>query len=89
MNIWSRVFCNVILFIFVIISPWWLGASLSLYLFFLFDKYYELIFLGLLYDVLYGIPSGGSPVNRLTFFLSFIFLYIILNSFKRYLRFYV
>lgn len=87
--IWNRIFCGIVLFIVAIVSPWWLGVTLALYFFFIFNSYYELIFLGLLFDILYGFRIGESMARRLTFFLASIFLFIVLSSFKKYLRFYV
>ena len=89
MNIYNRVLCDFALFISAVIFPWWVAAAAGVYFFFRFSGYYELIFLGLFLDLLYGISAGPGTVNRPIVFIIAFLLYIILSGFKKYLRFYV
>ena len=83
---WNRVFCDAVLFASVLILPWWIPAALSFYFFFIFDSYYEPAFLGLLFDILYGVDTSRFGADKPVIFIATILFYIILNSFKKYLR---
>ena len=69
------------LYVSAVTFPWWVTFALAFCLFAIFDRYYELIFLGLLFDILYG--------DRFIISIITILLYIVLNSFKKYIRSYV
>jgi hypothetical protein len=88
MKIWNRTFWDVVLFFSVIIMPGWLTVVASLCLFFAFDSYYEIIFIGLYLDILYGIGVGLSMRPIPVLFLSVSFLFVILTALKKHLRSY-
>ncbi len=79
MNIYDRVSFAILLFIVALLLPWWLPFVAAIYLFFILDNYYEIIGLGLVFDILYG-------TGRMLFFVTSILLYIILRYIKKYLR---
>ncbi len=86
MNIWNRIFFDLILFISIMVLPWWLSFFLSVYLFFIFNRYVELIFAGLLFDVLYSIEIDGFKTVWPFLLMLSIVLYISLTYLKKYLR---
>ncbi len=79
MNIWNRTSSDIILFVLAVVLPWWASSFLAVYLFFLIDYYYEIIFLGLIFDILYG-------TDRPIIFITAVLLYIVLSYSKKYLR---
>lgn len=54
MKIWQRILLFVVVYIFVLVLPWWLTAlvlaGLTIYL----PLYAEILFFGFLYDILYA-----------------------------------
>jgi hypothetical protein len=66
--------------------PWYLTVSVMLAGFFYFDKYYEGILIGLIYDSLYFTASSGSDVP-VVFFGSiavFFLFYFIRPHLRKY-----
>lgn len=76
----GRVFINVIMVMFILITPWWVYSSALLFLIFYFNSYYEAIFLGIFIDALYG------PSVILDFPLFFTFSTVILFLGARVIR---
>jgi hypothetical protein len=68
----ARVVINVIMIMFILLTPWWVYSSALLFFIFYFKLYYEAIFLGLFIDALYG------PSVILDFPLFFTFSVVIL-----------
>lgn len=50
----GRPVVTVLLFFFVMFTPWWLYTGLILFFIFYFTPYYEAIFIGFFIDALYG-----------------------------------
>ena len=84
----NRFLIDIVLLGAVILLPWWLVTSLLIYTFFWFNNFYEIIFFGFVFDVLYGVDIGVSSVNRPIIFVIGLILYMILNKLKQYLRSY-
>ena len=84
----NRFLIDIVLLGAVILLPWWLVTSLLIYTFFLFNNFYEIIFFGFVFDVLYGVDIGVFSVNRPIIFVIGLILYMILNKLKQYLRSY-
>lgn len=89
MSILSRFSGNIVLFISAIIFPWWLAVALSIYLFFKFDNYIELIILGLIFDILYGVDTSDTITGLPVLSVIGLSLFIILSIFKKRMRTYV
>lgn len=68
----GRVIINVIMVMFILLTPWWIYSSFLLFFIFYFNFYYEAIFLGIFIDALYG------PSVILDFPLFFTFSVVIL-----------
>ena len=49
-----RVSANLLLFLSLVLAPWWLTLVLAVLTVFVFDNFYEIIFLGFCFDLLYG-----------------------------------
>lgn len=79
----KRAIFDVCLFIFVFISPWWLCLAFILIGIFIFNNYYEFIFISIIIYALYATPSQliiSSPV----FFAGSISLtYILIQLIKK------
>lgn len=71
-----RVLAFFVAFICVILLPWWLSAFVLFGLTIYFKTYYEVLFFGFLFDILYS-PSFSFPYIGLivaTVFLSAVFV---------------
>lgn len=77
MYILKRILFTIILFVAILITPWWVAFILSLAGFFYFNSYYEAIALGALFDILYGVSGNfflGYGVFGFTLMTSVFFL---------------
>ncbi len=74
----NRVLGGVFGILSVFFLPWWMVLSIVLSAMFYFDRYYEVIIIGLIADVLYGSFYAVNFPYPITL-LSLIFLYIISN----------
>jgi hypothetical protein len=77
----KRVFWGIFAILTIFFLPWWIVFLVALALLFYFDRFYEVIIIGIIADVLY------SSINFLDFpypitLVSIIFLYII-SKFKK------
>lgn len=54
----KRVTVNILLLFGILYLPWWLSVGVAIAASFWFHRYYELIAVGLLIDLLYGQGSG-------------------------------
>jgi len=81
MKISNRIFFDILLFISIAVFPWWVGTILAIWLFFVIIRYYELIFVGFLFDVLYG--TGALYIT-----LTASLLWLIFGWLEIHLRFY-
>lgn len=87
MKIGDRIFWDTVLIISTITLPWWIPTLTAIYLFFVFNNYYELVFLGLFFDAIYGIGVGSEHKNLPIFFVVSLCIYLVLNIFKNHLRY--
>jgi hypothetical protein len=76
----KRIIWGVILFAAIFVLPWWIVFLFALASSFYFEKYYEIIFLALIADVLYGSFIVLNCPYSITL-ISIICLYII-SKFK-------
>lgn len=83
-NVIFRIFIFIILLV-SLLFPWWVTLVLSLFALIRFSSYYEILFLGFVFDVLYAVPFLFFP----RFPVAIVVAYILLLSsffFKKYLR---
>lgn len=52
-----RIVATLVLIAFVFFAPWWVTMAFAIALAFVIDSYYELVAIGALMDILYGIPG--------------------------------
>ncbi len=81
-----RVILGVLLIFSFFVFPWWLVLILSLASLFYFDKFYEIIIIAILADVLYGSMYILDFPYPITLF-AIILLFLVLN-FKKNLIIY-
>jgi len=84
----SRILLNIAIISSVFYFPWWLVATLVVIGAFLFDGFYEMIFIGFLLDVLYGARAEEFYGIWFVFTIIFTTMYIIIKRLKKNIRFY-
>jgi hypothetical protein len=83
--IFWRVIADVLIFLVVMMLPWWLILIFCLIALFCFDFYLEIVLVGFIIDCLY---SPGGFLGRFIFTLSFGVLLFLSLYLKKYLKFY-
>lgn len=78
----KRVIFDVVLFILVFISPWWVSVLLLFIGIFAFGNFYEFIVASVIIYSLYSIPSDRLISSPIFFSLIIIILYIIIQSIR-------
>lgn len=78
----------MLLFVAVVILPWWFSLPCALFFSFYFKHYYEAILSGFVFDVLYGAPLPAFFSFSFLFTLAMAVLFFIIESLKPYLKFY-
>ncbi len=53
----GRISVNFLLFMLVLLAPWWVYSAIIVFLIFYFNPYYEVIILAFFIDSLYGSPA--------------------------------
>lgn len=76
----KRVIFDLVLFILVFISPWWVSVLLLFIGIFAFDNFYEFIVASVIIYSLYSIPSDRLISSPIFFSSVIIILYIIIQS---------
>ena len=54
----KRISFDVLLLVMVLYFPWWVAALGAFTGAFLFASYYEIFLFGVLFDIIYGVPSA-------------------------------
>lgn len=67
-------------------APWWATLGLAAVAAFYFKKYYELMVLGALFDVLYGAKGGFTVGYGALGFIAAFFLFLLIERVKKELR---
>jgi len=83
-----RPIADIILLISAIVFPWWFTVPLAFGLSFRFHKFYEIILAGLVIDLLFSTPLNIFLDFHFIFTAGAILALIIIESSKKYLRFY-
>lgn len=84
----SRLIFICALFCLIPVLPWWcllLAAALGIIF---FNHFWEAIALFFVYDLLFGMPSGGWLATQFSLTIAVIVGYLLLEGVKEYLRFY-
>lgn len=84
----KRIILNIILFISVIICPWWVSVILALAILYYLKNFPEIVVYGLILDIYYGKLSPSFHILDYRFTL--LFLVLLFTSFfiKKRLKFY-
>lgn len=81
-----RIFCDIVLILSLFYLPWWLVAAMGVALLFYFKNFYEIIIIGVLADMVYGIPRKiFFDFEFINTVLAFI-LYFAAEKLKKFLR---
>lgn len=81
-----RTLSTFILAISIFYAPWWATLGLAMVAAFYFKKYYELMVLGALFDVLYGAKGGFTVGYGALGFIAAFSLFLLIERAKKELR---
>lgn len=81
-----RIFCDISLFLSLFYLPWWLTALLGLIFLIYFNHFYEIIIIGAIADMVYGIPRKVFFDAEFVNTLAAVLLYLLSTQLKRFLR---
>lgn len=84
----QRILLDIVIVLSVFYLPWWISAILVAIGAFFFDKFYEIFFIGLLLDILYGVKTEKFYGVWFIFTVVFTLIYIIIKYFKKNIRSY-
>jgi hypothetical protein len=80
---YRRIFADVILFLTVIFSPFWLWLILAILGAFYFASYYEIIFAFLLSDLIYGLSLNRFRGTHFAGLIAGTVIFLIIFLLKR------
>lgn len=83
---WKRFFYTAWLFMSIFLLPWWVVGIFALIGIFLFHRYYEVVVIGLLMDVVFGFPDNHWYITGIHTLFSLAVLGIGLISEKIFTR---
>lgn len=87
-NVISRVFFDILLLVGVFLAPWWVLFILSFFGMAYFNRYYESIVAGILFDLLYNLPVQIAGIFAFQYFFgaAFLVLYFAVAAMKNKIR---
>lgn len=83
-----RITLDILLFLGVFIAPLWLVVIIAVICLFIFESFYEIIFLGIIADGLFGLPIRFIAIPAV-YTISASVLFIARSLLKKHLKFYV
>ena len=86
--LFKRCIAGVLLFISVVVFPWWVSFVAALVLLFYCNRYYEAICAAFVFDLLYGVPLPMFFSFSFLFTLIMAVLFFVIEFLKPYLKFY-
>lgn len=79
-----RILYTALLLLSGLFLPWWVTLAFGVVGIVIFSWYFEALFLGLLFDVLYGFPAGEKiPFYAYLYSLVFLFSFLVFEYLKR------
>lgn len=81
-----RIFCDTSLLLSLLYLPWWLTALFGLIFLIYFNHFYEIIIIGAIADMIYGIPRKIFFDAEFVNTLAAILLYLFSIQLKKFLR---
>lgn len=85
--VFLRVILNILLALSIMFLPWWISVVLAFALLFLYAAY-EVLFWGLVMDMLYSAPIGAFFGIELIFTILFVLLFIFAGYCKQWFMLY-
>lgn len=79
-----RIIFNIILFLAVFYTPWWIVVALAFIGVFMWPLYLEILFFGILLDILYG--ASTSPLGGLYGILGAVAILVAVSYARRAVR---
>ncbi len=83
----TRIISDIFLSISIFVLPSWFLLLVSIACLFIFENFYEILFLGVILDSLFGLPERFFPIPAVYTFLA-VLLFVLVNFLKKHLRFY-
>lgn len=81
-----RTAATLTLILFVFFAPWWVTMALAIALTFVIDSYYELLAIGALMDLLYGVPGEFTTGYGVIGFIASGAVLLAVEKIKKELR---
>jgi len=78
-----RIVSAVIVIASILWGWWWLTWVLAIILLFVFPSYYEIIFFGVMYDALYGLPLAQFSYFPYVFTVSSVVLFFVSSGLRK------
>jgi hypothetical protein len=84
----KRIILDILLFLFVIVCPWWLTVIFAVAILYYLRFFNEMVLFGLLMDIYYG--SFSATFHIMDYKFTLLFFALLLTSFfiKKRLKFY-
>ena len=83
-----RILVDIALFLATFFFPWWVGVILVILAMMCIDFFVEIIFVGAVFDILYGAPLPVLANFSYVFTLGGVIVFAIFSAFKRRMVFY-
>ena len=83
-----RIGANILLFVSIVLLPWWVALILGVIFLFTFSSFYEIILWALLGDLLYGTNIVSFYGVNIFLSLGALFLFVVSKIAKDHIRFY-
>ena len=84
----TRILIDILLLFGIFMAPFWLTFLGALICLFVFENFYEIIIMGIIFDSLYGIPIRFISLPAI-YTLSASILFIARAFLKKHLKFYM
>jgi hypothetical protein len=83
-----RIFFNILVFLSVFLTNWWVLLILIILGNLYFEDFYEALIWALLFDIVYGTKSDGELFSNFKIFIYSILVTAVTLVSKKYLKFY-
>ncbi len=84
----KKIISDIVLFLVILLCPWWLSIILGVALLFYFKSYSEIVLFALIMDIYYAKLAPSFNIFDYKTTLFFIVLLIISHFVKKHLKFY-
>jgi len=84
----KRGIFDLVFFIILFTTPWWLGVLFAFFGVFFFENFYEFIISGIIIYSLYTIPGSSIFTSLVSFFSIIVLLYVFIQLLRDKIIFY-